>query len=124
MACPSAARVCRSGRQCRLHEATFHPPEPSTYQEHTRSMATGLIERGPAAAAIAREPTSVEQTGLDLSLIADLALKLIFYNNQITAQMISDELCLPFYNIIDKALIMLKKEELIEVAGSNGFGEL
>jgi hypothetical protein len=87
-------------------------------------MATGLIERGPAAAAAAREPTSVEQTGLDLSLIADLALKLVFYNNQVTAQMISDELCLPFYNVVDKALIMLKKEELIEVAGSNGFGEL
>ncbi len=87
-------------------------------------MATGLIEQRPAAANVAREPTSVEQTGLDLSLIADLALKLIYYNNQITAQAISDELCLPFYNIVDKALMMLKKEELIEVAGSNGFGEL
>ena len=87
-------------------------------------MATGLIEQAPAAAAVAREPNSVEQTGLDLSLIADLALKLIYYNNQITAQSISDELCLPFYNIVDKALMMLKKEELIEVAGSNGFGEL
>ncbi|MER3437304.1 MAG: AAA family ATPase [Chloroflexota bacterium] len=87
-------------------------------------MATGLIAQRPAAADVAREPTSVEQTGLDLSLIADLALKLIFYNNQITAQAISDELCLPFYNIVDKALMMLKKEELIEVAGSNGFGEL
>ncbi|HEY8447500.1 MAG TPA: ATP-binding protein [Thermomicrobiales bacterium] len=87
-------------------------------------MATGLIEQRPAAADVAREPNSVEQTGLDLSLIADLALKLIYYNNQITAQAISDELCLPFYNIVDKALIMLKREELIEVAGSNGFGEL
>ncbi len=87
-------------------------------------MATGLIAQRPAAADVAREPTSVEQTGLDLSLIADLALKLIYYNNQITAQAISDELCLPFYNIVDKALMMLKKEELIEVAGSNGFGEL
>ncbi|MER3484669.1 MAG: AAA family ATPase, partial [Chloroflexota bacterium] len=82
-------------------------------------MATGLIAQRPAAADVAREPTSVEQTGLDLSLIADLALKLIFYNNQITAQAISDELCLPFYNIVDKALMMF-----IEVAGSNGFGEL
>lgn len=87
-------------------------------------MATGLIAQRPAAADVAREPTSVEQTGLDLALIADLALKLIYYNNQITAQAISDELCLPFYNIVDKALMMLKKEELIEVAGSNGFGEL
>src|SRR5215207_2149579 len=87
-------------------------------------MATGLLERAPAAASVAREPSTVEQTGLDLSNIADLALKLIFYNNQVNAQTISDEICLPFYNIVDKALMMLKKEELVEVAGSNGFGEL
>ncbi len=87
---------------------------------------TGLLERAaaPEAAVVAREPQSVEQTGLDLSAIADLALKFIYFNNQITAQDISDEMCLPFYNIIDKALFVLKKEELIEVAGANGFGEL
>jgi predicted ATPase with chaperone activity len=89
-------------------------------------MATGLIERAesPAAAVVAREPNSVEQTGLDLAHIADLALKFIYFNNQITAQTISDEVCLPFYNIVDKALMVLKREDLIEVAGSNGFGEL
>lgn len=89
-------------------------------------MATGLIERAesPAAAVVAREPNSVEQTGLDLAHIADLALKFIYFNNQITAQTIADEMCLPFYNVVDKALMVLKREELIEVAGSNGFGEL
>jgi predicted ATPase with chaperone activity len=89
-------------------------------------MATGLMERAesPAAAVVAREPNSVEQTGLDLAHIADLALKFIYFNNQITAQTIADEICLPFYNVIDKALSALKREELIEVAGSNGFGEL
>src|SRR5688572_30819558 len=89
-------------------------------------MATSVLERTstPAAAQVAREPQSVEQTGLDLSLIADLALKFIYYNNQITAQMISDEMCLPFYNVVEKALSVLKKEELIEVAGSNGFGDM
>lgn len=89
-------------------------------------MATGLIERAdsPAAAVAAREPTSVEQTGLDLAHIADLAMKFIYFHNQITAQTIADEMCLPFYNVVDKALMVLKREELIEVAGSNGFGEL
>jgi len=87
---------------------------------------TGLLERAaaPEAASVAREPQSVEQTGLDLSTITDMALKFIYFNNQITAQHISDEIALPFYNILDKALMVLKKEELIEVAGSNGFGEL
>jgi predicted ATPase with chaperone activity len=89
-------------------------------------MATGLMERAisPAAGDVAREPQSVEQTGLDLSLIADLALKFIYYNNQITAQTIADETCLPFYNVVERALAVLKKEELIEVAGSHGFGDM
>lgn len=89
-------------------------------------MATGALERAaaPAGAGVAREPQSVEQTGLDLSLIADLALKFIYYSNQITAQTVSDEMCLPFYGIVDRALGVLKKEELIEVAGSNGFGDM
>src|SRR5918997_7015802 len=87
-------------------------------------MAVEVMERGPAAASAAREPSSVEQTGLDLSLIADLVLKFIYFNNQITAQVISDEICLPFYNVVDKALTLLKREELIEVGGSHGFGEL
>jgi predicted ATPase with chaperone activity len=87
---------------------------------------TGLLERAaaPEAATVAREPQSVEQTGLDLSTISDLVLKFIYFNNQITAQSISDDICLPFYNVVDRALMVLKKEELIEVAGSNGFGEL
>jgi predicted ATPase with chaperone activity len=88
-------------------------------------MATGLMERAesPAAAVVAREPSSIEQTGLELAHIADLALKFIYFNNQITAQSIADDMCLPFYNVVDKALMALKREELIEVAGSNGFGE-
>jgi predicted ATPase with chaperone activity len=77
----------------------------------------------PAAAVVAREPSSIEQTGLELAHIADLALKFIYFNNQITAQSIADDMCLPFYNVVDKALMALKREELIEVAGSNGFGE-
>jgi hypothetical protein len=41
---------------------------------------------------VAREPTSIDQTGLDLGAIADLALKIIYFNNQSTAQLISDEI--------------------------------
>ncbi|MEJ7761379.1 MAG: ATP-binding protein [Thermomicrobiales bacterium] len=85
-------------------------------------MATNLLEH-VAALAVAREPQSVEQTGLELGFIADLALKVIYFNNQVMGQAISDEICLPFFNVVDKALASLKREELIEVAGSQGFGE-
>jgi predicted ATPase with chaperone activity len=86
-------------------------------------MALEMVERSSAPFVIA-EPASVEGTGLDISLIADLVLKFIYFKAQITAQTISDEICLPFYKVVDKALALLKREELVEVGGSHGFGEL
>lgn len=88
-------------------------PKPGTTQLGTSGL-------GPHV----REPESIDETGLDLAVIADLALKVIFFNSMTTAQAITDTLRLPFFNIVDRALILLKREELIEVAGSNGFGEL
>jgi len=86
-------------------------------------MTVEIVERS-GVIALAREPNSVEQTGLDVSLISDLILKFIYFKNQITGQAISDEICLPFFNVVDRAINLLKREELIEVGGSQGFGEL
>jgi predicted ATPase with chaperone activity len=83
-----------------------------------------VTTRPGATGSLVREPASLEETGLDLSSIADLVLKAIYFNNAITAQRITEILCLPYYNIVDRALTLLKREELIEVSGSNGFGEL
>lgn len=86
-------------------------------------MSMTQLEHTPSAASIAPEPKSVEQTGLDRVGISDLVLKVIYFNNQVAGQAISDTICLPFFNVIDKALGVLKKEELVEVVGSAGFGE-
>lgn len=86
-------------------------------------MSMTQLEHTPSAASIAPEPKSVEQTGLDRIGISDLVLKVIYFNNQVAGQAISDTICLPFFNVIDKALGVLKKEELVEVVGSAGFGE-
>lgn len=85
---------------------------------------TSLKPSGGAAAPFIKEPGSVEESGLDLNFIADLILKVIYFNSLTTAQSIADTVCLPFFNIVDRALVLLKREELIEVAGSSGFGEL
>ncbi|HEU5327761.1 MAG TPA: ATP-binding protein [Thermomicrobiales bacterium] len=74
--------------------------------------------------ALVKEPTSLEETGLDLAFVADLVLKAIYFHNAITAQRITEILCLPYFNVVDRALVLLKREELVEVSGSNGFGEL
>lgn len=87
-------------------------------------MATPAASEIPSLVDQLQEPQSVAETGLDITFIADLALKVIFFNTGVTAQAVADTLCLPFFNIVDKALTVLKREELIEVGGSNGFGEL
>ncbi len=85
-------------------------------------MAVSSVERDPSSPVL--PPGSLAETGLDLPFIADLVLKVVYYSNQITAQAITDEICLPFFNVVDRALAMLKREELIEVVGSQGFGQL
>ena len=87
-------------------------------------MATQTVSEAGTAHDHVMEPQSIAETGLDITFIADLILKIIYFNSGITAQSIADTICLPFLNVVDKPLTMLKREELIEVSGSNGFGEL
>lgn len=69
------------------------------------------------------EPQSVEETGLTLSFLADLALKLVYYKSDMTSAEIAEALGLPFHKVMEPALVFLKRENLIEITGSNGFGE-
>lgn len=71
-----------------------------------------------------REPSAIEQTGLDLAFILDLTLKAIYQHTAITAQALADVLCLPYFNVLERALGHLKRDEMIEVTGTQGFGEL
>lgn len=70
------------------------------------------------------EPGAIEQTGLDLAFIADLTLKSIYFQSVATGQAISDQLCLPYFNVVERALTQLKREELVEISGSLGIGEM
>jgi len=90
-------------------------------------VATSRPQPRPATASLnpfLREPQNIDETGLDLSFISDLIIKIIYFNSMTTAQAVADTLCLPFFNIVDRALTLLKREEMIEVVGSSGFGEL
>jgi len=70
------------------------------------------------------EPGAIEQTGLDLSFICDLTLKSIYFQSSATGQAISDQICLPYFNIVERALSQLKREEFVEINGSLGIGEM
>ena len=69
------------------------------------------------------EPRTVEETGLGMGYLADLTLKLIYYKSDMSSMEISAALALPFVGVLEKVLEFLKREELVEITGSKGFGE-
>lgn len=70
------------------------------------------------------EATSIEETGLDLGLITELLVKMLYSRGSMLARDLVDALCLPYVGVLERALTQAKREELIEVTGSNGIGEL
>src|SRR5438105_9517210 len=77
---------------------------------------------GPIAPEIALppEPQSIEQTGLTLSFIADLALKAMYLRGQMTMAEIASSLGLPMQNITERVMEFLKTERLVEIRGGTG----
>lgn len=70
------------------------------------------------------EPKSIEATGLDIGLITELVLKALYARGSVLARDLVDELCLPYVGVLERVLTLAKREELVEVTGSNGIGEL
>jgi len=70
--------------------------------------------------ALPPEPTSIADTGLGMGFLTDLALKVIYFHGNISAQQISEVTKLPFMGVLDKVLDFLKLEEYIDIIGSDG----
>ncbi|NJP05184.1 MAG: ATP-binding protein [Chloroflexaceae bacterium] len=68
------------------------------------------------------QPTSIQETGLNMSFLNDLVLKIIYFHGNITANQLQNETKLPFMNVLDKVLEFLKLEEFVDIIGSEGGG--
>src|SRR5512137_1597351 len=68
-------------------------------------------------------PRSIEETGLPLLFLADLALKILYNTGSLTGLQMSDRLKLPFNSCVDQVMEHLKRELMVEVRGGGGFGE-
>ena len=68
------------------------------------------------------QPQTIEETGLDFSMILDLVVKAIYFAGRPAARQVAAQLALPF-TVIDEVLAFLKREQLAEVVGSAGMGE-
>jgi predicted ATPase with chaperone activity len=68
-------------------------------------------------------PRSIEETGLNLAFLTELALKIMYFEGYLSGSQIADRLKLPFQGVVDQVLEFLKKEQMAEVKGAGGFGE-
>jgi hypothetical protein len=65
-------------------------------------------------------PRTVEESGLELSFIADLTLKHILHMGEFRLSDVADSVCLP-PSVIDPAIEVLRREKLVEVRGAAEF---
>jgi MoxR-like ATPase len=88
---------------------------------------TVLPRAEPAVAGTSFFPPAIsrlEDTGLSLLWLQDLALKIFYYQGYLTGFKTAEEIALPFAGIVDQILESLKREKLIEVKSSQaGLGE-
>lgn len=68
------------------------------------------------------QPQTVEETGLDFSMILDLVIKAIYFGGRPAARQIAAQIALPF-SVVEEVVAFMKREQLAEVVGSSGMGE-
>src|SRR5881628_2972807 len=92
------------------------------YQAPTQIRPPAPPATQPAAPEIPLppEPQSLEQTGLTLGFLSDLALKTLYLRGQMTMAEISSALGLPMQNITERVMDFLKTERLVEIRGGAG----
>lgn len=71
------------------------------------------------------EPRSVEETGLSMGFLADLALKTIYFEGYLPGYKIAESMKLPFKGVVEHVLDFLKREKFCEIRGTTGgLGEM
>ena len=93
------------------------PAEPAPFVAEKNSPPSNN-GRCPSAP----QPISVEETGVELSLLADLMLKTIHFTGRPTARQVTQQLKLSFA-VTEEVIGFLRQEEALEIVGTAGLGE-
>ena len=68
--------------------------------------------------------STIEDTGLSILWLQDLALKILYFQGYMSGVKIAEEIALPFSGVVDQILESLKREKFVEVKSSQmGLGE-
>jgi len=84
--------------------------------QQRRGIISGIFS--PAA------PRSVAETGLNMGLLSDLALKALYFESYLAGRDLADRMGLPFAGVVASILEFLKREQLCEVRSASGRGGL
>ncbi|HYO73523.1 MAG TPA: ATP-binding protein, partial [Archangium sp.] len=63
------------------------------------------------------EPMSLEETGLKIGLLSDIALRYLYYQGTATGMDIAQELRLPWSGVIERVVDFLTAEKLVDLRG-------
>src|SRR5512139_2287861 len=66
--------------------------------------------------------TQVEDTGLSVLWLQDLALKILYFQGYSTGFKMAEEMALPFTGVVDLIMEALKREKFVEVKSSQQMG--
>ncbi|RLC90316.1 MAG: ATP-binding protein [Chloroflexi bacterium] len=67
-------------------------------------------------------PRAVKDTGLNIGFLSDLALKILYFESNLSGRELSERIKLPFAGVLSEILEFLKRERLCEVRGAGGMG--
>jgi hypothetical protein len=81
---------------------------------------TGAPVPAPANIPLPPRPTSILETGLDVTLLEELALRHITTGGVMTLGEVADRLCLPLTGVVDDVVNGLRREALVEFQSSGG----
>src|SRR3990172_1535320 len=68
------------------------------------------------------QPSSLEETGLDLTLLVDLTVKTIHFSGRPSGRQLSEQLALSF-PVTQELIAFLRREKAVEIVGGSGLGE-
>jgi hypothetical protein len=65
----------------------------------------------------------VDDTGLNLGLLTDLAIKTIYFSGYLSGHQLADRMALPYTGVVDRIIEFMKREKWVEVRGSGALHE-
>ncbi len=109
--------------------SAVRPVDPSTHPTGEVAVVGGGSNpfdlENPSILDIAPpEPKSLDDTGLRMGLLSDLALKFFYYQGMCSGAEVAEELKLPWSGVVEQVIDFLANEKLVDLRGGKGFGRV